>query len=88
MRKAAVAVVTPACTGCGACLAPCEPRAVLLASERPGGFGAKRAVVLLSRCTGCGACVPACPHGAISLRRGPRHFPSTPSSTTPGPRAR
>ncbi len=64
-----LAVVTPACTGCGACVAPCGPRAVTLESEQPGGFGAKRAVVDAARCTGCGDCVPpCCPHDAIVLR--------------------
>jgi ferredoxin-type protein NapF len=63
-----IAVVLPACTGCGACVAPCVPRAITLASELPGGFGAKRAAVDPARCTGCGDCVPPCPHGAIALR--------------------
>ncbi len=64
-----LAFVTPACTGCGACVPPCAPRAVTLETERPDGFGAKRAVVDAARCTGCGDCVPPCPHGAIGLRR-------------------
>jgi len=64
-----LAAVTSACTGCGACLAPCEPRAVTLATAQPDGFGAKRAAVDAVRCTGCGDCVAPCPHGAIVLRR-------------------
>jgi ferredoxin len=66
---ALLAVVLPSCTGCGACVAPCVPRAVTLESEQPGGFGAKRALVDPGRCTGCGDCVPACPHHALVLRR-------------------
>jgi ferredoxin len=62
------ALVLPTCTGCGACVAPCAPRAITLEAERPGGFGDKVAVVDARRCTGCGDCVPACPHGAIGLR--------------------
>jgi ferredoxin len=64
-----LALVLPACTGCGACLAPCRPRAVTLETEHPGGFGARRAVVDPARCTGCGDCVPACPHAALGLTR-------------------
>lgn len=63
-----LAIVLPACTGCGACVAPCGPRAVTLVAERPGGFGDKRAVVDAARCTGCGLCLPACPHHALALR--------------------
>jgi ferredoxin len=63
-----VAVVLPACTGCGACVAPCALRAVTLGSALPGGFGDKRAVVDPARCTGCGDCLPACPHDALRLR--------------------
>jgi len=61
-----IAVVLPACTGCGACVAPCAPRAITLETEQPGGFGAKRAVVAAARCTGCGDCVPVCPHDALT----------------------
>jgi ferredoxin len=50
-------------------VAPCAVRAVTLATERPDGFGAKRAVVDARRCTGCGDCVAPCPHGAMVLRR-------------------
>ena len=63
-----LAIVLPGCTGCGACVAPCGPRAVTLAAARPDGFGEKRAVVDAERCTGCGDCVPACPHDAMALR--------------------
>jgi electron transport complex protein RnfB len=71
-----IAVVLPTCTGCGACVAPCGPRAITLESEQPGGFGAKLAVVDLERCTGCGDCVPACPHEALVMR--PRPSPTIP----------
>jgi ferredoxin len=63
-----IAVVLTTCTGCGACIPPCRPRAVTLESERPGGLGAKRAAVDPVRCTGCGQCLPACPHAALALR--------------------
>jgi ferredoxin len=62
-----LAIVLATCTGCGACVAPCGPRAITLGTERPGGFGAKRAVVDPARCTGCGDCLPACPHAALAL---------------------
>ena len=68
MSARLLAAVMPACTGCGACVAPCAPRAVTLETERPGGLGAKRAAVDAARCTGCGDCVAPCPHGAIVLR--------------------
>ncbi|MGB8929728.1 MAG: 4Fe-4S dicluster domain-containing protein, partial [Anaeromyxobacteraceae bacterium] len=62
-----VAVILPSCTGCGACVAPCRPRAIALDTELPGGFGAKRALVDPARCTGCGDCLPACRHGALAV---------------------
>lgn len=63
----ALARILPTCTGCGACVAPCAPRAITLETEQPGGLGAKRAAVDPARCTGCGDCVPPCPHAAIVL---------------------
>jgi ferredoxin len=64
---ARLALILPACTGCGACVARCPTRAITLETERPGGFGAKRAAVDPARCTGCGDCVPACPHAALVM---------------------
>lgn len=64
-----LAIVLASCTGCGACVAPCGPRAIGLETEQAGGFGEKRAVVDPARCTGCGDCVPACPHAALELTR-------------------
>ncbi len=62
-----LAKILPACTGCGACVAPCAPRAITLRTERADGFGEKRAVVDAAACTGCALCVPACPHEAIAM---------------------
>lgn len=52
------AVVGPACTACGVCLATCPRRAILRGVSVPW--------VLQSRCDGCLACVEVCPRGAIS----------------------
>ncbi|PLX96601.1 MAG: ferredoxin [Desulfuromonas sp.] len=55
------------CTGCGACVAACPLAALTLMTERPGGYGRRRAFVRVARCTDCGACVPSCPHLALEL---------------------
>ena len=46
------------CTGCGACLLTCPPRALVAAPGRPD--------VVDDRCTGCLECVEICPRDAIS----------------------
>ncbi len=50
------------CTGCGACLLTCPPRALVAASRRP--------YVRHDRCTGCLECVEICPRDAISEELG------------------
>jgi len=55
------------CTGCGRCVAACRSRALSLETERPDGFGSKRAVIAAGRCTGCGGCLPACLWQALEL---------------------
>ena len=50
-------LVSPVCTGCGACLATCPERALQRAPRRP--------LVVAERCTGCLACVEVCPVDAI-----------------------
>ncbi len=49
--------ISPACTGCGACLATCPERALLRAPRRP--------LVVAELCTACLACIEVCPVDAI-----------------------
>ena len=53
-----VAVDAARCTGCGACLITCPPRALVAAPGCPD--------LLPHRCTGCLACIEVCPRDAIS----------------------
>jgi ferredoxin len=50
-------VIDDRCTACGACLATCPTRALVIAPKKPA--------VIDDRCTACGACVEVCPRGAI-----------------------
>ena len=56
------------CTGCGRCVAACEPR-VLSLETQPNW---RKAAVLHGRdeCTGCSLCAVRCPFDAIEMHRG------------------
>jgi ferredoxin len=49
-----------ACTGCGDCVAACQPQAVALVN-------AKAVVARPTACSYCGGCEAVCPVGAIAL---------------------
>ena len=55
------------CTGCGRCVAACEPRVLSLETRADWRKGA----VLHDRagCTGCSLCALRCPFDAIEMRR-------------------
>ena len=55
------------CTGCGRCVAACDPRALSL-ETRPDW---RKSAVLHARddCTGCSLCALRCPFDAIAMRR-------------------
>ena len=55
------------CTGCGRCVAACEPRVLSLEARADWRKGA----VLHDRagCTGCSLCAVRCPFDAIEMRR-------------------
>jgi len=72
-RKLVVTIrISERCTGCGACIHVCPARALSLQTERPDGFGRKRAVIDGLRCTGCGVCLAHCRHQALELEAGER----------------
>ncbi|MBL8351275.1 MAG: 4Fe-4S binding protein [Burkholderiaceae bacterium] len=54
------------CTGCGRCVAACEPQLLSLEVVRW-----KKSSVLgdAQRCTGCSLCALRCPFDAITMRR-------------------
>jgi ferredoxin len=58
---------TSRCTGCGWCVAACEPHLLSLEVARW-----KKHSVLHDalRCTGCSDCAVACPFHVISMRKG------------------
>lgn len=49
-------VVTPACVGCGACIATCPETAFRVGTGVPATL-----VVLDERCNDCGECAEVCP---------------------------
>lgn len=55
------------CTGCGRCVAVCEP--LVLSLETLPNW--RKSAVLDDRpgCTGCGLCAVRCPFQAITMRR-------------------
>lgn len=54
------------CTGCGRCVAACEPNALSLESLNWKKTAALHAA---QACTGCAACARVCPFEAIRMRR-------------------
>jgi ferredoxin len=55
------------CTGCGRCVAACEPRVLSLET---GPDWRKSAVLhAAGECTGCSLCALRCPFEAITMRR-------------------
>jgi ferredoxin len=56
------------CTGCGRCVAACEPKVLWLETDGPNGWGRKRAVLHdESGCTVCVQCVVVCPFDAVRM---------------------
>ncbi|MEO5689765.1 MAG: 4Fe-4S binding protein [Burkholderiaceae bacterium] len=55
------------CTGCGRCVAACEPRVLSLQTTADW----RKSAVLHDggRCTGCSLCALRCPFDAIEMRR-------------------
>lgn len=53
------------CTGCGRCVAACEPRVLSLETVRWDKFAALHDP---QRCTGCSLCAVVCPFRAITMR--------------------
>lgn len=57
---------TRSCTGCGRCVAVCDPHLLTLEVVRWKKFAVMHEP---ERCTGCSACAVACPFHAITMRR-------------------
>ena len=55
------------CTGCGRCVAVCDPRVLSLETQPDW----RKSAVLHARddCTGCSLCALHCPFDAITMRR-------------------
>ncbi len=54
------------CTGCGRCVAACEPHVLSL---HPQGWVKVAALDDAAGCTGCAQCLVVCPFGAVHMRR-------------------
>jgi ferredoxin len=54
------------CTGCGWCVAACEPHVLSLQTVRWEKFAVLHDA---GRCTGCSDCAVKCPFHAITMRR-------------------
>jgi ferredoxin len=57
---------TGRCTGCGRCVAVCDPHLLSLEVVRWKKFAVLHEP---GRCTGCNACAASCPFHAITLRK-------------------
>lgn len=66
-RKALPRIDPARCTGCGWCVAVCEPHVLSL---HPGpGWQKKSGLHDASGCTGCALCAVRCPFDAITMMR-------------------
>ena len=63
------AVAIDRCTGCGRCVAACEPR--VLSLETMPDWRKSAVLHAPDGCTGCSLCAVRCPFGAIEMRRPP-----------------
>jgi ferredoxin len=54
------------CTGCGRCVAACDPHLLSLERVRWEKFAVLQEA---HRCTGCSACAAVCPFHAIAMKR-------------------
>jgi ferredoxin len=55
------------CTGCGRCVAACEPR--VLSLETQSDWRKSAVLHQADGCTGCSLCALRCPFDAIQMRR-------------------
>jgi ferredoxin len=56
------------CTGCGRCVAACQPNILWLITENPNAMGSKHAQLKDNeKCTGCAQCVLVCPFDAARM---------------------
>ena len=60
---------TARCTGCGRCVAACEPHVLSLEVVRWKKFAVLHDA---QRCTGCSDCAVVCPFHVIKMRRAER----------------
>ena len=68
LRRRPLPEITDRCTGCGRCIAACEPRVLWLAAR---GWEKSAALHDAGGCTGCSKCAAVCPFNAIRMYRPP-----------------
>jgi ferredoxin len=68
-RRRLLPDISARCTGCGRCVAACDPHVLWL---EPHGWEKSAVLHDPEGCTGCSRCAVVCPFDAITMHRLPR----------------